>query len=143
LPSNLIVTRDLKIPQGAARNYTLTAYDVTLDEEGNEVSRARTDLTGATVSFRVTLDSDDVTVILKTSADSNEIEIATDQTAGQPQATDTRGQATLKLVSTDTSGMDPDLAYIYDVWVELTDGRADTIIDRSKFTVLDAVFEVV
>lgn len=127
----------LYVPQRAARDIDFFAYDVTFDETGAESSRARTDLTGAVVFFEVR-DANGAIVIQKNSLLVSQVVIGADQSASSTS----RGQATVKLVGTDTDGLTPGATYYYDVWVKLSDGRIDTVIDKSRFHVCDGIVEV-
>lgn len=130
----------LYIPQGIVRDLPFISYDVDFDELGAEEARARSDMTGAVVYFRVE-DADGVTVIDLNSLLASQIEIGADQSLGQPAGTDTRGVATVKLVTALTSSLTPGAIYWYDVWAEYGDGRVDTIVDKSRFNVCDGIFE--
>lgn len=131
------VTRTIRIPQRATRDYLFTAWDIAYDNTGAESGRTASDLTGSYIYFAVR-DSSDVLVIEKNSTLASQIEIESDQTPGST----TRGQGTLKLVGSDTSGLTVGAVYYYDIWVQHGDGRIDTIVDKSRFIVCDGIVEV-
>lgn len=128
-------THTLRCPAGAARQWTVTCYDLELDELGSEVGRTRTDLTGATVYFALKPADGGATVVAKTSADAAQIQLL-----DQAQAA-TKGQAVIKLLQADTDALTPG-KYHFDVWVKLADGRVDAIIDQSPFFISPQVADV-
>lgn len=117
----------LRIPQWSIVNRLVTAYDITLDENGVETSRSRTDLTGGYVYFTVRDEYDNI-VIQKSSWDTAEIEHLT-------QSGTTIGQARIKFVEADTGALTIGGEYYFDVWVQTSDGREEPIVDRGKFYV--------
>ncbi len=116
------------IPQWAITNRLLTAYDITFDLNGEEVSRARMDLNNSTVYFTVR-DVNGILVIEKDSTASTEIGV---RTQGGP----TKGQAIVKFVEADTTPLssDPRVKYWFDAWVQKSTGE-EPVIDRGRFYV--------
>lgn len=128
----LQVVRPVILPAGAARDYTLLVEDVSFDDNGNVTSRAPADLTGAFLCWALTNPDTGKTLVEKNSLTVTQIEILADQSVGS----DERGRAVLKLVRDDTSDLDVG-DYTHAAWVELADGRKDTVVDVSPFFLAD------
>lgn len=131
----LITIREVCIPRGAARNFTLIAEDVTFDDNNKVTSKVATDLTGGTV-FWLLRNPDTGEVIAElNSVTISQIEILADQSFGSAD----RGRSILKLTGAITN-ISPG-RYTHEAWVELPDGRRDTIIDKSPFIITDVDIE--
>lgn len=118
----------LTVAQGSKFTLALTVRD----EDG-----ALLDLTGASVWFTVRHRTGDTAhVILKRSLAAGgsdaEVEILNQTTS--------KGQARVKLVTSDTNNLKPDASYVYDVFVTLTGGDGPyQVIPRSTFDILPSV----
>jgi hypothetical protein len=118
----------IRIPQWATVNRLVTANDITLDENGVEISRERTDLDGGIVYCTVK-DASGTIVIQKDSTSAAQIEHL-DQSASA-----TKGQARIKFVEADTAPLTVGAHYTFDVWVSTADGRVEPIVDKGRFFV--------
>lgn len=125
---NLLVDCPLRIIQGAVRNYDLFSYDVTVDENGVETGRVRSDLTGAVVTATFER-ADGSDLFTKVSSVAAEIEIHADQVAEA-----TKGSMILKFVAADTStlGVGEEIFWHVNVVYSVIP-RTDRIIKRSRF----------
>ncbi len=126
---SIIAPGRMRIPQLAVTNRTLTANDISTDEDGVETGKVRTDLTGAIVYFTVT-DENDVVVLQKISTDSLQIEIHADQVTEA-----TKGTAIVHFYRADTAPLTAGGDYTFDSWVKTQDGREEPIVDCGKFIV--------
>jgi len=119
----------MRIPQWAVTNRTVTANDISVDDDGVETGSVRTSLTGAVVYYTVE-DADGNVVIQKISTDPTQIEIHADQVTEA-----TKGTALVKFLRADTAPLIAGGDYTFDCWVKTADGREEPIVDCGKFIV--------
>jgi len=123
----------VRVAQYSDTEFTLYAYDVSLDENRRETGRSRMDLTSRRLVVQVRDENDNI-LLTKTSDSDAEIEKDSDQVNELP--TSGKGTATVKLSPVDTAVMPPGGTYYYDAWA---DGKR--FIKKSRFHVEDGVYE--
>jgi len=118
----------IRIPQWAIVNRLLTAQDVAFGADNVEISRVRTNLTGAVVHFTVR-DENGTIVIQKDSTDITQIEIKNQALAAL------EGQYNVKFVEADTAPLSTTAIYWFDSWAATSDGFEEPVIDTGRFFV--------
>lgn len=135
ITSETIQVVPLEITRGAVVNRLLVIYENVIDPATLKASLVRADLTGATIIASFVDKNTGQVIIAKSSTVPAQIEILPQVVSGVDQPT--KGQAVLKFVQADTETLQPmpNCCCEYEVWVTLSDGRKDAVIDRSPFCV--------
>jgi hypothetical protein len=129
-----IMRRPIRLHPAESRDFDLVAYEVTLDENGAEISRTPADLTGAVITFTVRSAVGSATALItKVSTDAAQIQVLSQVDAA------TRGRAILKLLAADTVARGVG-SYVYDIWIRwASPARTVVLVETSPFLIADRV----
>lgn len=122
----------LTITRGASKTFTLVARD---DD------KQPMDLTGAKVWFTVKNRIEDIAAVISKknlTAGGTDVQILITPT----QTGATKGQYKVMLAPPDTAGLDPEMVYWCDAWVETTAGARYQVMQNTTFKIDPAVTTV-